>query len=103
MNTARVFHELRDRLRGKDVRKPITVGPKPRHRRLSDLVDDKSIRAVYEDRNDGTYQEALRLVLDVKVGGRYWRKILRAIDHAFQYGDYPPPPRVQFLHRNLLG
>src|SRR5262249_18729108 len=66
-----------------------------------------TIRAVYEQQNDGTYQEALKLAafVDGKASSA-WRKILHAVDAAYlidRYGDQAAPkPRVQFLHRELL-
>ena len=74
---------------------------------LSDLVDEKTIKAVYELQNDGRYEDALRLAAP---GDReshiVRRKILYAVSAAYlihSFGDeFIPKPEVQFLHRNLL-
>lgn len=75
--------------------------------RLSDLLHEKTIKAVFEDQNGGSYEDALRLAIgEDPRSAAAWRKILQAVDAAFRtryYGDeFIPRPRVQFLHRNLL-
>jgi hypothetical protein len=79
--------------------------PPPTH--LSELVDERTIRAVYEQQNDGTYQDALKLAVSGDSQGfSAWRKILHAVSTAYlidRYGhELAPKPRIQFLHRKLL-
>lgn len=76
-------------------------------KRLSDLLGEKTIKAIYEQQNDGSYEVALRLAASgERKGSIAWRKILLAVNAAYLicvYGvEFVPKPRVQFLHRNLL-
>lgn len=76
-------------------------------KRLSKLLNEKTIKAVYENQNDGRYEDALKLAAAGEGKGfAAWRKIWHAINDAYLihvYGDeFIPKPRVQFLHRNLL-
>jgi hypothetical protein len=76
-------------------------------RKLSDLLDDQVIKAVYEDHNRGSYVDALNdASKEYGAGGKAWRKIRRALDsaHVIMYHglEYAPEPRNHFLHRNLL-
>lgn len=81
--------------------------PPPPPKRLSELVDEKTIRTVYEQQNAGTYREALKLAASGdRKASLAWRKILHAVEAAYfinHYGDdAAPKPRVHFLHRELL-
>jgi hypothetical protein len=81
--------------------------PSRPRKRLSKLLHEKAIKAVYENQNDGRYEDALKLAAaGEREGFAAWRKIWRAINDAYLihvYGDeFIPRPRVQFLHRNLL-
>ena len=74
---------------------------------FSELVDDGLIKTVYEDRNAGSYSDALRCAASGdRSAGRMFRQVLNAIKVAYfinRYGpDAAPIPRVHFLHRNLL-
>lgn len=76
-------------------------------RRFSDLVDDRTLRAVYEDQNTGSYLDALKCARSGDKSAPYiFRKILKAAEWAYFIGhfgdDFAPRPRVNFLHRNLL-
>ena len=109
LHTDVTFHELKERLRGKPrVERPIKLplpGRPPQH--LYELIKEKTVKAVYEDQNNGGYEEALRIA-----GGENekahptFRKLLRAIVAAYEIRSYGweamPKPRVHFLHRNLL-
>jgi hypothetical protein len=76
-------------------------------KRLSELLHEKTIKAVYEKQNDGSYEDALKLATSgERKGHATWRKILQAVNAAYlipYYGDeFIPRPQVHFLHRNLL-
>ena len=114
LNTDYVFAEIDDQLsevlRHGSLTKPQTLNlplllrpPK----RLSDLVDEKTIKAVYEQQNEGSYEVALTLAASGKrKGTSAWRKIWLAANDAYlirYYGvEFIPRPRVQYLHRKLL-
>jgi hypothetical protein len=114
INTDYVFAEideqlsrvLRHGLRSKPqtLNLPLLLRPP---KRFSDLLDDKTIKAVYEQQNDGSYEGALKLAASGKPKGTSaWRKIWLAANDAYLirfYGiEFIPRPRVQFLHRRLL-
>ena len=72
-----------------------------------DLIDEKIVKAVYEDQNSGSYKDAIRKAsAGGKRGFAIWRKILRSIDRAYGIGIYGievvPMPKVHFLHREFL-
>jgi hypothetical protein len=113
-NTGYAFHEIKGDLRariseGEQIQRQLVEipPPPPPPKRLSELVREQTIRAVYEQQNEGNYQEALRqAACGNPKGDLIWRKIWRAIDAAYaidRYGEeLAPKPRVQFLHRNML-
>lgn len=79
----------------------------PPPQRLSDLLDERTIKAVYENHNEGIYEDALKKAAKGYGEGRSaWRKLARAIDTAYLIShcgiDFAPRPRVHFLHRELL-
>ena len=114
LNTGSLFFEINKRLaqgspggsRIKQPRKNVPPVPPPPSR-LSDLVDEKIVKAVFEQQNDGTYNSALKLAAsgDAK-GDSAWRKILLAVNAAYLINfcgmNFIPKPRVHFLHRELL-
>jgi hypothetical protein len=70
-------------------------------------VDEKTIKDVYEQQNDGSYEVALKLAASGEgKGASVWRKIVLAVDATYMinfYGmEFIPRPRVHFLHRKLL-
>ena len=70
-------------------------------------MDEKTIKAVYEQQNDGSYEGALKVAASGERNGTSaWRKIWLAANAAYLirfYGiEFIPRPRVQFLHRRLL-
>jgi len=114
LNTNYAFGEIKgqimEALRGRSRIIHQAIGlppPPPPPGRLSQLVDERTIRVVYEQQHDGTYQNTLKLAAsgDRKASSA-WRRILRAVNAAYligHYGDeFIPKPRVQFLHRELL-
>lgn len=109
MNTSWILGQIKEALEdkhrvptgGKLLRVPRT--PK----NLSDLVEDELISVVYEDHNQGTYEDALSHAAHGFRGSqKWWRKILRAVETAYfiEYfgAEFAPMPKVHFLHRNLL-
>jgi hypothetical protein len=110
VNTWYQFVQIEEQLENKPiVRKGIKVPPPPPPpKKLSDLLDDATIKSAYEDQNEGSYEDALTAARGgFDAGYRAMRKILRAMDVAYvtsYHGlDHAPRPRVHFLHRSLLG
>jgi hypothetical protein len=109
LNTSYQFAQIEERLRGQSA---IRHGAKLRlpsrsPQSLGELLNEKTIKAVYEEQNQGTYKDALRqAAAGFKEGLSAWRKILRAAEGAYAIEYYAielaPKPKVQFLHRNLL-
>jgi hypothetical protein len=110
VNTEYAFSEIQQQLRKADSasrvsaqrRTAIKLPPPPR--KFSELVEEKDIKAIYEDQNVGSYQEALREAGSYR-NFRAWKKILRAVDAAYLVPlgtELAPKPRVHFLHRELL-
>lgn len=103
------LNDLRDRIknRPRSTKLPPVPESPPKAENLTDLIVEKTVKAVYEDQNSGSYKEALS---KASAGGRQglavWRKILRSIDRAYEIGihgaEIAPMPRVHFLHRELL-
>lgn len=109
VNTWWLFVQIEDKLKNKPVLLAGSrVPPPPRPpQKLSDLIAERTIKAAYEDHNEGSYEDALKLAeRGYDEGYSAWRKIRRALDVAYlilHYGiDFAPMPRVQFLHRRLL-
>jgi hypothetical protein len=114
-NTGATFHYIKHKLRGYLLRDQPKPAPKPLKlrkprppRRFSDLVDDRTIRAVYEYQNVDTYDEAIRLAAsENNDASRTFQKILNAVEAAYlicYFGEEAAPkPRTHFLHRSLLG
>lgn len=73
-------------------------------KRLSELVHEKTIKTVYEQQNDGSYQGALKSAASGDEAA--WRKILRAVSAAYLVDrlspELAPKPQIHFLHRELL-
>jgi hypothetical protein len=108
VNTWYLFVQIDERLRNEPA-KPVgkLPPPPPPPKSLSDLIQERTIRAAYEDQNDGSYQEALiQAWAESGEGDRAFRKILRAIQTAyimkFHGVEHAPKPRIHFLHRQLL-
>jgi hypothetical protein len=111
LNTDYAFSEIRSRVKqralGKVKRIRTLPAPPPPPKQLSELVFEGTIKSIYEEQNDGTYQDALKQAsLGTTHAYRVWRKIWRAMDAAYQVNyfgvELAPVPRVHFLHRNLL-
>ncbi len=76
-------------------------------RRFSDLVDDRTLKALYEEQNSGSYFEALKCAASADKSAHFvFHKILKLVEPAYVIGHFgdglAPKPRVHFLHRNLL-
>jgi hypothetical protein len=114
VNSSYAFAEINERIKKRQRRGAPEVerrGVALRRRRppecFSELVDDRVIRAVFEDQNAGSYSEALKCAASGhKSAHRAFRKILNAVESAYlidYFGnEFAPKPRVLFLHRNLL-
>jgi hypothetical protein len=112
LNTDYAFCQIKERIRdGQHPSLPPTERmrsklppPPPPPKRLSELIHERTIRAVYEDQNAGRYGDALKLA--ARQNYPAFRRILNAIGQAYlidYFGpDAAPRPRVHFLHRNLL-
>jgi hypothetical protein len=78
--------------------------PPPPPKCFSELVNEGTIRAVYENQNAGSYKDALKRA--AKEDDATFRKILNAIGQAYHIDragpEVAPKPRNHFLHRNLL-
>jgi len=99
--------EYQERDKPKLPRKPLHLRRARAPRCLADLVNDQTIRVVYENQNDGTYDEALRVARSGdRAASRTFRKILNALAAAYQITHFgeeaAPKPRTQYLHRALL-
>jgi hypothetical protein len=113
-----VFTETEARLRGEPPKHgPVELPPRasrpaPPPRRLSELLNEQTVKIVYEQQNNGSYEDALKIAAagPERNGKAYstFRKLLRAIEAAYGI-DYCssgietiPTPKVHFLHRGLL-
>jgi hypothetical protein len=109
MNTWYMFIQIDEQFYEKPIRRSgIRIPPSPPPpKSFCELVSEATIRAIYENQNEGSYKEALVKASTQYEGFSEWRKLLRAVDAAYmvaQYGfDAQPRPRVHFLHRRLLG
>jgi hypothetical protein len=108
INTWWLFVQLEEELKNKPKE---TAGLKVRTPRipekLSDLIAEPTIKGAYEDHNEGSYEDALKLAArGYDEGYEAWRKIRRALDVAYMILHYSidsaPMPRVHFLHRKLF-
>ncbi len=112
IHTDTMFNEIRRQLTkgspDKSEQQTLELpSPPPAPMCLSELVDEKTIKAAYELQNDGRYEDALRLAAPGdKESYIVWRKILNAVNAAYlihAFGDeFIPRPEVHYLHRNLL-
>lgn len=81
--------------------------PPPEPEALADLVDEKTIRTIYELRNRGSYKSALiEAAYGTEKGHLAWQKIRWAVDKAYEINHYgvqfAPKPKLHFLHNKLL-
>jgi hypothetical protein len=109
VNTWYLFIQIDEQLRNAPVvRTGIKIPPPPPPpKKLSDLLEERTIRAVYQDQHGGKYEDALKQAAKGEDEGYLaWRKIVRALDLAYvikYHGlDFAPMPHVHFLHRELL-
>lgn len=109
INTWFQFVQIRQQLESKPAQRVRTRFPAPLSspQRLSELLDERTIKGAYENHNEGSYEDALKqAAAGYDDGASAWRKIKRALDVAYvihYYGlDFAPKPRVHFLHRELL-
>jgi hypothetical protein len=113
LNTSYAFGEIKEWIREaqqgglKRERKRVRFRRPPPPMRFSDLVDDQTVRAVYEEKNADSYFEALKRAASADKSAHFtFHKILNAVESAYlinYFGDeLAPRPKVHFLHRNLL-
>jgi hypothetical protein len=111
VNTDDVLFQVTRRLvrrraeQSESVKLPLPQSDPPAEH-LFDLINEKIVRAVYEQQNADSYKEALR---EASQGGRYgstaFHKILKCVRPAYMiafYGTDLPRPKVKLLHRGLL-
>ena len=108
INTWWLFVQIEEELKNKPsegvgikVRTPLIP------EKLSDLIAEPTVKGAYEDHNEGSYEDALKLAaVGYDEGYAAWRKIWRALDVAYMTLHYSidsaPMPRVHFLHRRLF-
>jgi hypothetical protein len=74
---------------------------------LYDLVDDETVRILYEQQYADSYSRAVtQASKGFGAGLAVWRKIMKCLTPAYLIkfgGDDGPKPKVHFLHRELLG
>lgn len=110
INTSHAFAQLEQQLLDRSVPNTSIDLPRPSFqspRTLTELVSEKTIKAVYENQNVSSYEAALKqAAAATQESASAWRKILRAIDRAYAidcFGyEVAPGPRLHFLHRHLL-
>jgi hypothetical protein len=74
---------------------------------LYDLIDESTVRRLYEQQHSGGYSQALRQASEGYGSGlAAWKRIVACLVPgyllAFEGTDGIPKPRVHFLHRSLL-
>jgi hypothetical protein len=111
-NTGQAFFEIRAQIRESQTprrqpterKRSLLPLPPPPPKRFSDLIDDRTIKVVYEDQNASSYKNALALAARGHIPT--FRKILHAIEKVYDIDrlglEVAPPPRIHFLHKNLL-
>jgi len=79
------------------------IPPRP-PKKFSQLIDDATIKLVYEDQNATSYKDALERA--ARGDRSTFRKILRAIEKVYRIDQLGvegvPPPKIHFLHKNLF-
>ena len=112
MNTDYAFSEIKRQIKDRQLPDRIAnrtrvfdlPAPPPPPKCFAELVHEGTIRAVYENQNAGSYNDALKRA--AKEDHATFRKILNAIGQAYLIDhagpEVAPKPRNHFLHRNLL-
>jgi hypothetical protein len=110
VNTDHALSETKAQLNN---RAPVTHNPKGLRgarvpaKSLYDLVDDETVRILYEQQYADSYSRAVTQASEGFGPGRAaWRKIMKCLTPAYLIkfgGDDGPKPKVHFLHRQLLG
>jgi hypothetical protein len=110
-NTGFAFHQIKKQIgqsqRPQEAAEPKHLklsAPPPPPKRFSELIDDATIKTVYESQNANSYKNALEGAS--RGDHSTFRKIVRAIEKVYVIDrvgiEAAPPPRIHFLHRNLL-
>jgi|GEM_PF-5079691 len=109
INTDYAFEKLGSRLKGQPGERILKrlPPPPPPPTRLSDILNEKRLRRVFEQQNTESFPQALRIAKSFRPDSfAMFRKIMNAIESALQIEMYGieaiPKPRIHFLHRELL-
>lgn len=110
INTDHVLCETVARLRAPSQVQPTEKGlppSSPPAKSVHDLIDESTVRTLYEQQHAGSYERALKQASEgFSRGFAAWRKIANSLTAAYRidFGgtDFIPKPRVHFLHRELL-
>jgi hypothetical protein len=108
-NTGIAFHQIKGQIgkgeRPSAKRKRFRLcNPPPPPKSFTELINDITVKVVYEDQNAGSYKDALKRA--ARGDHSTFRKIVRAIEKVYVIDragvEAAPPPRINFLHKNLL-
>jgi len=82
VNTWFLFVQIREQIESKPAQRARTElpAPLPPPQKLSELLDERTVKAAYEDHNEGSYEEAIKeAAAGYDAGASAWRKIKRAL------------------------
>jgi hypothetical protein len=109
INTDTILSEIKTELSPSKVcssSRGVSV-PRGSTKSLLDLIDEHSVRTLYEQQHAESYNEALAIASKgYGAGFASWKKIMNCVTTAYLIGfggdDFIPKPKVNFLHRELL-
>jgi hypothetical protein len=111
INTDHVLSETKAQLktpsqtkRGRQKWLPVPAGPA---KSVCDLIDERTVRTLYEQQHAGSYCRALRQASEgFGRGFQAWKKIANCLTGAYRIDywgvEFAPKPKIHFLHRELL-
>ena len=89
INTWWLFVQVEEDLKDQPTEGGIKVRTPRIPEKLSDLLAEPTIKGAYEDHNEGSYEDALKLAaVGYDEGYAAWRKIRRALDVAYMTLHY---------------
>jgi hypothetical protein len=114
INTSHALGQIEEKLRRK-IRVVKTRVGLPRDKtpkRLSELIPERLVRAIWEDNHAASFDQAVREAANIgragiplNTGWRTFKKIVSTMEHAYLancYGyDFLPKPKNSILHRGL--